>query len=257
MTRFKHFSKYLAPLFCAAMLLSAALPVQASSLTSAQISAIVSLLQAFNADPAVVANVQAQLGGSSTPSQSCSDFTDVKYGDFDNNQGGRVSQLQTFLGIDSSTFGFGTYGRKTQAAWDSKCGGTILTPTQPITTPTVPTTQPPVTIVPNQSIFRAYEDTPGKAYFYYHLHDKYQLSDATKDSSMYTIYFGDGTSAPITPIGSFTDSCPTDSGEICTTPSLQVIAWHTYSTLGTYNARLRLNSTGADIATLTINIRLK
>ncbi|MDO8518516.1 MAG: hypothetical protein Q7S26_04485 [bacterium] len=111
-------TKYLAPLFGVLMLLSVAFPAQASSLTSAQISAIISLLQAFNADPAVVANVQAQLGGSSTSSQSCSDFSD--------------------LGIDSNTFGFGTYGRKTQTAWNSKCGGTILTPvvTTPVTTTT-------------------------------------------------------------------------------------------------------------------------
>jgi len=105
-----------------------------------------------------------------------------------------------------------------------------------------------------KSTFRAYEDTPGTAYFFYNLHDKYQPSGGAKDSNMYTIDFGDGTSAPITPIGSFTDACPTGSVNPCTTPALQVIAWHTYSSSGTFKAKLQLSSTGADIADLTINI---
>jgi len=105
---------------------SIAAPVQAASLTSAQVQAVISLLQSFGVDAGTIANVQATLGGSSG-SLSCSSFADVTYGSFDNNPGGRVSQLQTWLGIPSNTFGFGTYGRKTQAAWNSRCGGVQTT----------------------------------------------------------------------------------------------------------------------------------
>lgn len=99
-------------------------PAQAASLTSAQVSAIISLLQSFGADQSVINNVSVALGGTSSGSQSCSTFADLAYGNFDTNPGGRVSQLQTWLGISSNTFGFGTYGPKTRALWNSRCGGT-------------------------------------------------------------------------------------------------------------------------------------
>ena len=106
-----------------------AAPAQAASLTSAQISAIVGLLQSFGADQATINNVSIALGGSTTNSTlSCSSFSDVHYGQFDNDAGGRVSQLQTWLGIPSTSFGFGTYGNKTKTAWQAKCGGTQTTP---------------------------------------------------------------------------------------------------------------------------------
>ncbi len=109
---------------------------QASSLTSAQVSAIVSLLQSFGADQNTINNVSAALGGSSTNTGlSCSSFSDVSYGNFDNNPGGRVSQLQTWLGISPTTFGFGTYGKKTQALWNAQCGGVVVTPPA-VTNPT-------------------------------------------------------------------------------------------------------------------------
>lgn len=101
---------------------SFAAPAQAAALTSAQVSAIISLLQSFGADASTVANVQTTLGGSSTSGLSCASFGDLAYGNFDTNPGGRVSQLQTWLGISSSSFGFGTYGPKTRALWNSKCG---------------------------------------------------------------------------------------------------------------------------------------
>ena len=44
-------------------LLGAAAPVSAASLTSAQVSAIITLLQSFGADAATIANVQASLTG--------------------------------------------------------------------------------------------------------------------------------------------------------------------------------------------------
>ena len=118
--------KKLAGLGAGVLLLASALtPVaQASSLTQSQISAIISLLQSFGADQSVINNVSSALGGGDQGggSLSCSSFSDVSYGQFDNYPGGRVSQLQTWLGIPSGTFGFGTYGKKTQAAWNAKCG---------------------------------------------------------------------------------------------------------------------------------------
>ncbi len=110
-------------LFGLALTFSIVAPAQASTLTSAQVQAIVGLLQSFGADQSVINNVSVALGGSSSGSQSCSAFADLKYGDFDDDSGGRVSQLQTWLGIPSNTFGFGTYGNKTRAAWQSRCGG--------------------------------------------------------------------------------------------------------------------------------------
>ena len=113
---------------------------QASSLTSAQVSAIIGLLQSFGADQSVINSVSATLGGQTSSGLSCASFADVSYGQFDDTSGGRVSQLQTWLGIPSSTFGFGTYGHKTQAAWNSQCGGTQPTPQPnpiPTSTPTI------------------------------------------------------------------------------------------------------------------------
>ena len=112
--------------------------VQASSLSSTQVSAIISLLQAFGADQGVINNVSATLGGGQTISTlTCASFSDVTYGTFDDAVGGRVSQLQTWLGIPSNTFGFGTYGKKTQALWNSKCSG-VVTPSTTTTVSNVP-----------------------------------------------------------------------------------------------------------------------
>ena len=124
--------RYLLASFVAVVLLSAGfitipMQAQAASLTSAQVSAIISLLQSFGADQSVINNVSVALGGTSSGTQSCSTFADITYGMFDTDPGGRVSQLQTWLGISSNTFGFGTYGPKTRALWNSKCGGTQTT----------------------------------------------------------------------------------------------------------------------------------
>ena len=109
-----------------------AYPPPAAGLTQAQTDAIVGLLQSFGADQDVIRNVRATLGGTPSDSESfsCNAFADLHYGSFDNVPGGRVSQLQTFLGIPSSTFGFGTYGLRTQAAWNARCS-TPPNPVQP------------------------------------------------------------------------------------------------------------------------------
>jgi hypothetical protein len=135
-------------------------PAQASSLTSAQVSAIINLLQSFGADQNTINSVQVALGGSPSGSLSCSSFADLTYGNFDNNPGGRISQLQTFLGISSNTFGFGTYGRKTQAAWNNMCGVQTTTSTQNNTAPTNTQTTPASTSNPIPTLnFYAYPTT--------------------------------------------------------------------------------------------------
>jgi len=73
-----------------------ALPARAASLTTAQINAIISLLQAFDADQATIANVQAALGGSTyrVPQGGCHTFnSDLKFGD----KGEEVFNLQEIL----------------------------------------------------------------------------------------------------------------------------------------------------------------
>lgn len=142
-----------------------AAPAEASSLTSAQISAILSLLQSFGANQSVVNNVSAALEGQTTTNTlSCSSFANLSYGNFDTSLGGPVSQLQTWLGISSNSFGFGTYGPKTQAAWNAKCGGTqTTTQTNPVNFSAAPTSgaapltvnftvTPPTSPNPNESI---------------------------------------------------------------------------------------------------------
>jgi hypothetical protein len=109
--------------------IGSATPAQAAALTSSQVQAVVSLLQSFGVDSNTIANVQVALGGYSTSEVSCSTFADLSYGNFDINPGGRVSQLQTWLGIASNTFGFGTYGPRTQALWNNKCISVSVTPT--------------------------------------------------------------------------------------------------------------------------------
>ena len=130
--------KYIGTGFVALGLLfsvSLAAPAQAASLTSVQVQAVIALLQSFGVDAGTIANVQATLGGSSS-SPSCSTFANLTYGNFDTDPGGRVSQLQTWLGIPSNTFGFGTYGPRTRALWNSKCSGTQTTLPTTYTAPT-------------------------------------------------------------------------------------------------------------------------
>jgi putative peptidoglycan binding protein len=83
--------------FAVAVLFIAARPVQAAALTSAQISAIISLLRSFGADQSVVNTVSAELGGSS-PSPSCITLShDMTLGSTDATKGGEVSELQNYL----------------------------------------------------------------------------------------------------------------------------------------------------------------
>ena len=119
---YSRFTRFAIGAVAALSLFGAVGVAQASSLTSGQVSAIISLLQSFGADQSVINNVSAALGGQISGGLSCASFADVSYGNFDNNPGGRVSQLQTWLGIPSSTFGFGTYGNKTRSAWNARCG---------------------------------------------------------------------------------------------------------------------------------------
>ena len=105
---------------------------EAASLTSAQVSSIISLLQSFGADSATIANVQASLTGStpsvpSTPSTtSCSFTRDLTIGA----KGADVTALQTALianGYGVAAGATGYFGAQTQAAviaWQKAAGVT-------------------------------------------------------------------------------------------------------------------------------------
>jgi hypothetical protein len=92
--------------------------VLTSALTTSQISAIVGLLQSFNADPSVIANVESNLGVQSaalqSPSVSCLTLTsNLSQGSTDADTQGQVTKLQQFLGITPTT---GYFGVLTQGA---------------------------------------------------------------------------------------------------------------------------------------------
>ena len=102
-----------------------AMPAQAASLTSAQVSAIILLLQAFGVDGATIARVQASLQGQMVvpPQVGCGTYAHLKRGDTDwSTGGGAVTLLQRFLGIYPTT---GYYGPITQGLWNTKCGSVV------------------------------------------------------------------------------------------------------------------------------------
>ncbi len=187
---------------------------QASSLTTTQISAIVSLLQSFGADQNTINNVSVALGGSTTNSGlTCASFSDVSYGNFDNYPGGRVSQLQTWLGIDPSTFGFGTFGKRTQALWNSRCGGTV--------TPVVTSVAPNITPVTGVAPLSVFFSEPGQ-----YAQDR--------------IDFGDGTALEML-------------SQDCAMPSNVCTGSHTYTSAGTYAAKLK-DASGMILGTTIITV---
>ncbi len=119
-------------------LLSMAPIAQAATLSTVQIQAITNLLQAFGADSAVVANVQAVLEGSAPSAPAVQSSTgsgavlggngcDVVSGNLHiGTTGAEVSQLQSFLSKDKSIYPDGSvtgyFGRMTEDAvqrWQS------------------------------------------------------------------------------------------------------------------------------------------
>jgi len=90
-----------------------ATPVQAASLTSAQVSAIVSLLQSFGADASTVASVQGTLSGTSVsaPVVTVSSMFTMDLGV--GSRGAEVTALQNKLGVAPAT---GYFGPLTKAA---------------------------------------------------------------------------------------------------------------------------------------------
>lgn len=100
--------------------LASSLTAQASSLTSAQVQAIVGLLQSFGADQSTIANVRAALGGSGAASaSSCVSLSyDLYGGATDATTGGDVSRLQQFLGISPTGY-FGPMTEQAVQQWQS------------------------------------------------------------------------------------------------------------------------------------------
>lgn len=114
-------SNYLAAALGACMLFSAALPAQALTLapglTESQINAIISLLQSFGAEPSVIANVKAALGGqTTTPTTSCININrNLTLG----TTGSDVTDLQNYLiakGYLAAGYNTGYYGYMTVQA---------------------------------------------------------------------------------------------------------------------------------------------
>lgn len=147
------------------LLASSALPASASSLTAAQISAIIGLLQSFGADQSVIANVYVTLGaqippptGGYSPTNCPSLFRNLTVG----LQGDDVTSLQDYLmtlgdlasGNNTGYFGsltqqavmqwqtahgisaVGAVGPQTRAAMGCNQSGTSVAPTQTSGTPT-------------------------------------------------------------------------------------------------------------------------
>ncbi len=151
----------------------------AADLTSTQVQSILSLLSAFGADSATIANVQAALNGqpvssssgTTTSSPSCISLTyDLYPGATDATTNGQVSQLQQFLGVITTgyfgpmtlqavqnwqssngivssgspdTNGYGFVGPKTRAALAQGCSNNS---NNQISTNTQPTTNVPPTV---------------------------------------------------------------------------------------------------------------
>ena len=112
--------KYLFPLLGVVTFFSVALPAQASSFTSAQVSAIVSLLQSFEADQTMVASVQtALIRPTSTTPPSLAACVDISRNLTLGITGNDVINLQKFL-LDQGYFNYtgsmGYYGPITASA---------------------------------------------------------------------------------------------------------------------------------------------
>ena len=125
-----HIRRALGSALVAVLFVGSVSVAQASSLTSLQVSSIINLLQAFGANPSVIANVQAALSGqpatSNVSAVSCGAFSGLKYGDRDTTTSGQVSQLQAFLGISPTT---GYYGVLTRTAYGNRCVNNNVQPT--------------------------------------------------------------------------------------------------------------------------------
>jgi hypothetical protein len=83
------------------MLVGTAAPARAAGLTSAQINAIIGLLQSFGADQSVISNVQVALGGTSNTGSTqafCHTFNkNLRIGDFDSDIGDVYALHQTLI----------------------------------------------------------------------------------------------------------------------------------------------------------------
>ncbi len=144
-----HVASALTGIALLAALFSVVPVAQAATLSATQIDAITNLLQAFGADPAVIANVQAVLSGTatSTPAVQSSSSLTVSGGNGCNivssnlqlgSTGSEVSQLQSFLSKDKNIYPEGSvtgyFGTMTedavqrwQAAHNIVTGGTPST----------------------------------------------------------------------------------------------------------------------------------
>jgi hypothetical protein len=234
------FTRFAVGATVALALFSAVGVAQASSLTSTQVSAILSLLQSFGADQGTINSVSTVLGGSPSANTSCLNLSNnltlgssgsdvaslqnylISKGDLTGTNAtgyygyltaSAVGQLQISLGIVSSQSdsAYGIMGPRTRAAIG--CGNTAVTnPVQP-TTPTQPT-QPT-----NTSLFVSAAPISGVAPLTVSF-------DTNAQGTGYAIDFGDGTGVGVG-IGDCGVTRDQDCGES-----------HTYTSPGTYTAKL-------------------
>jgi len=124
----RSFTLKFAPIVTLAVFLLPVVPVaEASGLTSAQVQAILGLLQSFGADASVISNVTAALngtGGTSAPapstSASCVTLSHtLTQGSTDTSTGGEVMKLQNFLGVAGANGYFGPGTLKAVQNWQA------------------------------------------------------------------------------------------------------------------------------------------
>ena len=117
-----HIFKVFFAMFASVALLGGATVAQASSLSSAQVQAVVSLLQSFGADQSTINSVAASLGGTVTPTSWCPSLSYNLYiGLTDSVTGGQVSQLQRYLNLTPTGY-FGTLTRQAVAQFQQQQG---------------------------------------------------------------------------------------------------------------------------------------
>jgi hypothetical protein len=224
--------------------LFSAAPVYASSLTSAQVSSVVSLLESFGVDQQTVSNVEAALGSDqvissmpcncpmipagSTGSCECSGTTpppacsnEFSYNLGVGTTGSEVTALQQSLGVDPTGY-YGTLTKAAVTSWQSTHGIAATGYVGPLTRTALTTWcggQGGTTI--SQSTNFTATPTSGGAPL------TTVFSANGLNTGAYIIDYGDGSNS-----GSLqTSSCTTTSG--CT-----INTNHTYPYIGTYVAKL-------------------
>ena len=224
----------------------------ASSLTSQQVSAILSLLQSFGANSSTIANVQAALTGqpsTGTASASCVSLTsDLYAGETDAQTNGQVSRLQSFLNVNPTGY-FGPLTEQAVQNYQSSHG--IVSSGSPDTTGygfVGPQTRESMGCSPvpqpSNTSFTA-SPTSGAA----PMTVTFTTSGAKAENG--TVNFGDGNSEQL--LNLLGNSTSNTKGYCGSAPDFFCSVSHTYASASTYTAALK-DSSGDILATQTITV---